>query len=130
MKVLNVFVKTISVLRVNIKSINKNFETFKHFYSTLNCAFNVICFSETWAADNSIYNNSNFQIEDYIALHKVKESARGILRIFVHKKVYLKPRADVFINSGYVESLCIEIHDKKGRNILFNVMYSPPNSDM
>ena len=119
-----------SVFRVNIRSINKNFETFKHFYSALNCAFHVICFSETWAADNSIYNNSNYQMEDYIVLHKVKESARGILRIFVHKEVYLKPCTDVFINSSYVESLCIEIHDKKDRNILVNVMYSPPNSDM
>ena len=63
-----------SVLHVNMRSINKNFETFKNFYSQL---FSVICFSETWAADNSICNHSNFQIENYTALHQVRESGRG-----------------------------------------------------
>ena len=50
-----------SVLHVNIRSINKNIETFILFYSTLNCTFCVICFSETWATDSSICNDSNFQ---------------------------------------------------------------------
>ena len=31
MKVLNVFVKMVSVLHANIKGINKNFETFKNY---------------------------------------------------------------------------------------------------
>ena len=36
-----------SVLHLNIKSINKNFEAFSEFYLILNHIFNVICFSET-----------------------------------------------------------------------------------
>ena len=76
------------VLHVNIRSINKNFETFKNFYSKLNCMFRMICFSETWATDNSICNVSNFQIENYTVLHQVRESGRGGgLSIFVHKEV-------------------------------------------
>ena len=35
----------LSVLHVNIRNVNKIFETFKNFYSTLNCTFNVIFFS-------------------------------------------------------------------------------------
>ena len=34
-----------SILHVNIRSINKSFETFKNFYSKLNCTFSVIYFS-------------------------------------------------------------------------------------
>ena len=33
-----------SALHVNIRSVNKNFETFKNFYSKLNCTFRVIFF--------------------------------------------------------------------------------------
>ena len=62
--------KGFSVLHINIMSINKNSETFKNFYSKLNCTFSVICFSETWATDNSICNDSNFQIENYTVLHQ------------------------------------------------------------
>lgn len=36
-----------SVLQVIIRSINKGFEPFKQFYSTLNCMFSVVCFLET-----------------------------------------------------------------------------------
>ena len=120
-----------SVLHVNIRSKNKNFETFKHFYSKLNCTFSVICFSETWTTDNSICNDSNFQIENYTVLYQVRESGRGGgLSIFVHKEIYFKPRTDLSINSNDVESLYIEIHHKKDENILFSVMYRPPNGDM
>ena len=45
-----------SVLHINIRSIKKNFETFKNFYFKLNCTFSAICFLETWATDNSICN--------------------------------------------------------------------------
>ena len=120
-----------SVLHVSIRSINKNFETFKNFCSKLNCTFSVICFSESWATDNSICNDSNFQIENYTALHQVIESGRGRgLSIFVHKEIYFKPRTDLSINSNDVESLCIEIHQEKDKNILFSVMCRPPNRDM
>ena len=54
-----------SALYVNIRTINKSFAKFKNFYSKLNCTFSVICFSETWATDNSISNGYNFQIENY-----------------------------------------------------------------
>ena len=48
----------------------------------------MICFSETWATDNSIYNDSNFQLENFTVLHQVRESGRGGgLNIFVHKEV-------------------------------------------
>ena len=79
-----------SVLHENIWSIIKNFEAFKHFYSTLNCMFSEICFSETWVNDNSICKNLNFQIENYIVVHQIRESGRKKrLSIFVPNKFTL-----------------------------------------
>ena len=47
-----------------------------------------MCFSETWATDNSICKDSNFQTENNIVLHQVRESRRrGGLSIFVRKDV-------------------------------------------
>ena len=48
----------------------------------------------------------------------------------MHKEVYFKPHKDLSIDSNDVESLCIETRLKKDGNILFNVMYRPPNVDM
>lgn len=52
------------------------------------------------------------------------------LSIFAPKEGYFKPRKDLSTKSNDVEPLCIETHHKKDKNILFNVMYSPPNSDV
>ena len=49
-----------SVLHLNIRSINKNFEAFTEFYSKLHDIFSVICFSETWASEENINKNSTF----------------------------------------------------------------------
>ena len=51
----------------------------------------MICFPETWVTDNSICNDSNFQLENYTVLHQVRESGRwGGLSIFIHKEVNFK----------------------------------------
>ena len=100
-----------SVLHVNIRSINKNFETLKNFCSKLNYKFSITCFLKT----------SNFQTENYTIFHQVRESGRGgWLNIYVHKEIYFKPRTDLSINSNDVESLCIEIQHKRIK--IFNLV--------
>ena len=101
-----------SVLRVNIRIINKNFE--KNFYSKLNFTFSIICFSETWATDNSICNDSNFQIESYTVLHRVRESDRGGgLSMVLHKEIYFKPRTELSINSNDVRHSVLKYTTKR-----------------
>ena len=46
--------ENISVLHLNIRSINKNFENFKLFLSDRNFSFSIICFSETWLNDLNV----------------------------------------------------------------------------
>ena len=93
--------------------------------------FSVVCLLESRATDSSIYKDPTFEIEKYPVWHQVRESDKGReLRISVHKEVYFKPRKDLSIDSNDVESLCIEMHLKNDRNILFNVMYRLPNGNM
>ena len=53
-----------SIIHLNIRSMNKNFDDFKLFLQSLKFQFKVICLSETWA-ENCIMNYSRFQISDY-----------------------------------------------------------------
>ena len=50
--------------------MNKNFESFKEFYSTINFKFSIVCFSETWVDDILFNKNPNFQLSGYEALHQ------------------------------------------------------------
>ena len=54
--------QSLSILHLNIRSINKNFEAFKQSYLSLNFNFNVVCFPEIWANDININKNSSFQL--------------------------------------------------------------------
>ena len=47
-----------SVLHINIRSLNKNFESFAEVFKSLSFKFSIICFSETWSNDENLDKNS------------------------------------------------------------------------
>ena len=65
---------TFSILYFNIRSLRKNFEDFKKLYKTLNLKFSIVCFSETWADENKLANNSLIQLPDYNVLHQIRKN--------------------------------------------------------
>ena len=77
-----------SVLHFNIRSMNKNFESFKEFDAKTKFKFSIVCFSETWVDDISFSKNLSFKI-----------------------------REDLSINYDANQSLSIEISSTKSKNI-------------
>ena len=65
-----------SILHLNIRSINENFEAFSEFYSKLKHVFSVICYSETWEKEENINKNSTFQLKTYNVIHQVRNQQR------------------------------------------------------
>ena len=64
-----------SIIHINIRSINKNFEHFKSFYSKLGYMFDVICFTETWDDANvNLASNSNFQLPGYSIVSQARNN--------------------------------------------------------
>ena len=125
------FKNSFSVLHLNIRSINKNFEAFAEIYSKLNHIFSVICFSETWASEENINKNSTFQLKNYNVIHQVRNSRKGGgLCIFINESLCCKLRKDLSINSEAIESLFIEICNKKASNLIFSAIYRPPTGDI
>ena len=53
--------KGFSILHLNIRSINKNFENLKHFLIGLRIEFDVICLTETWCEENHLVNKYQLQ---------------------------------------------------------------------
>ena len=63
----------LSFLHIDIRSINKNFENFKLFFSSLGFTFRVICFSETRLDETTISNKSLYELPDYTSIHQVRK---------------------------------------------------------
>ena len=104
---------TFSALHLNIRSLRKNFEDFKELYQTLDLKFSILCFSETWADDNKLENDSLMQLPGYNVLHQTRKNRRGRgISIFAHESLTFKRQLDLGINSEAVESLSIEILNK------------------
>ena len=106
----NFSTESFSVLHLNIRSMNKNFEAFQDFYKSLNTKFSIICLTETWANDSNINHNSLFKLEGYIPVHQIRKSRQGgRIAIFIRDSLLYKLRNDLSINCEDIESLSIEI---------------------
>ena len=61
--------ENVSILHLNIRRINKDFENFKMFLSNLNFSLSIICFSETWLNDSELPN--------YASVHQIRNHYKG-----------------------------------------------------
>ena len=115
--------ESFSVLHLNIKSMNKNFEAFQDFCKSLNTKFTIIRFTETWANDSNINQDSLFQLEGYIPVHQIRKCCKGGgIVIFIRDALLYKLRSGLIINFEDMKSLSIEILNSQTRNIIFNVI--------
>ena len=56
----NISSDSFSVLRINIRSMQKNFEKFQEFFKTLKFNFSTVCLSKTWC--DSLDSTKKFEL--------------------------------------------------------------------
>ena len=114
-----------SILHLNIRSIKKNFESFKTFLSSLDFTFSILCFSETWCDD---LDNFTYDLPNYTSNHQKRSDCKGGgVSAYIHNSLNVKTRPDLSTNCGDIESLTLEIISEKTRNTIVSVLYRPPN---
>ena len=107
--------------------MKKNFENFKDLYYALDYRFSIISFSETCAND-SFGKNSFIHLKSYNVIHQIRNGRKGVgLCIFVHESLCYNIRKDLCTNSCDIETLAIEIENKRSKNIM---KYRQPNGDL
>ena len=85
-----------SILHINIRSMNKNFEKLKLMLHECNHLFGIICLTETWCSDDAFLNDSNLHLPQYNSIHLERKGKRGGgVCVFVHKKLMFKYRKDL-----------------------------------
>ena len=119
-----------SILHLNIRSLNKNFEDFELFLSSLKHKFNVICLSETWAKDY-VVRNTEFHLPNYNVIHQQRTSNKqgGGVCIFIHNSLSYKLLNEFCVSTENNESLSIEILNNKSKNKIINLTYRPPDGN-
>ena len=111
---------------MNVRSLNKNFESLKEILTTIKFEFKVVCLTETWCTDDS-RNETLFNLENYTSISQVRKNGRGGgLCVFIHNSLTFKLRSDFETNNNNIESLVIEIINKKSKNVVINARYRQP----
>ena len=101
------------MLQLNIRSLQKNCDSFFNLLMTLKREFKVIYITETWCSDNSM-NHNLFKLPQYKKIHQVRRAGKGgSIAVFLHESLTFNIRHDLSVNNTNVEALCVEIINKK-----------------
>ena len=119
-----------SVLHLNIRSLNKNFESLKNVLVEINFCFKVICITESWCSDDT-HTNNRYQLTNYVSIHQSRKNGKtgGGITIFIHKELIYNIRHDLSVNHEDTEALCLEIINQKSKNIFINAIYRQPSGN-
>ena len=98
----NLLKNSFSVLHINIRSMNKNFEKLREYLSHAKGNFSVITLTETWCNDDETDKNSLWQLPNYTAIHQIRNSSQkgGGIALYVHNSLNYKIPKNKNINNN------------------------------
>ena len=123
--------ENLSLLHLNIRSLNANFENLKTLLQETNFSFNIVCLSETWSTDKAFQENSNFRLFNYDSIHserKTNKRGGGVL-IFIKSNLTYKVRNDLSSSDCDREILTIEVTNSETKNFIISCCYKPPGGN-
>ena len=119
-------VNDLRVIHLNIRSLSANGDNFVAFLSTLNLNFDIICISETWVTNPSLFEGF---LDGYTGIHSYRENRRGGgTAIYLKKHIQHSVIPHLTLNNDDIESVFINI-SKSNKNILIGCCYRPPSSN-
>ena len=119
----------LSILSLNIRSINANYTEFKLFIDRVNSnnPLSVICLNECWL--EATHNMSDFYLPGYSLFHTTEKCCgHGGLMIYVHDQFSAKPLKINEDIHGW-ERQCIQLSHKSKNSKVYTIcnIYKPPN---
>ena len=67
------------------------------------------------------------ELPQYKSIHQVRRTGKGGgIAVFLHESLTFNIRHDLSVNNADIEALCVEIINKKSKNILINTQYRQP----
>ena len=114
-----------SLMHLNIRSLQKNFDTLSEFLNQINSyPFSIIGLTETWlhSATPPIFEIDNYTLEHIDR----KQGKGGGVAFYIHNNLKYKLRRDICVEG--IESMFIEITVNNIKNRIVGILYRPPNN--
>ena len=110
---------SISLIHVNNRSMNSNFEKLHHLLLNCSNSFNIFCVTETWSTDNFIKTNSNFLLPNFDFTHQEKKTGKKGGGFLIYVKNHLKCK----IKKTFL--ITVEMENKNSKNLIITCCYRP-----
>ena len=117
-----------TMLHLNIRSANKNFDPLRLLLDSLSFNCSVIGLSETWFSDHS--DPSLFSLPSYNLITNNRQGkAGGGVGLFISNQFEYVPRDELKYINPNIESIFAEIIIPGAKNIIIGTIYRPPRSN-
>ncbi len=118
-----------SIKHFNSRSLQTNFEAITNYLDLLKKDFHVIAISETWLNKNII---DDFNMSGYNTYSTLRCNRKGGgVSIYVSNKLNVTRKVSLSTTiDDILESITIEIHVQKGKNIIVSCIYRSPGTDL
>ena len=119
--------RDLSVLHLNIRSMSRNGDCLITYLSLLDRKFDIICLSETFVNDVSIFENF---LDGYKGFHSIRDGnqARGGVAIYVKNELNTTIVPSLTVNLDFIETVFIQI-EKNNKKTSIGCCYRRPGSD-
>ena len=119
--------KEFSMLHLNIRSANKNFDSLRVLIEGFNYNCSVIGLSETWFSDHS---PSLVSLPDYnLVVNNRPDKAGGGVGMFISRQFEYEVRNELTFMNSNIETIFVEIIIPGNKNIIIGTFYRPPRSN-
>lgn len=119
--------RDLSVMHLNIRSLNAHFDEFVALVQLLPIKFDVICFTESWLRDSTKHL---FHIEGFTAYHSLRPGNRtgGGVSVFVNDRFRVERVDNCSVSLPHIESLCLNV-SLLTSTVTIGSFYRPPSAD-
>ena len=119
----------LSLIHVNIRSMNSNLEKLHDLFLNRSNSFNIICVTEACSTDKDFKNNSNFHLPNFYFIHKERktDNKEGSILICLNNDIKFKEMKDISVSDGANECVTVEIENKNSKHLLVTCCYRPPS---
>ena len=103
----NLLKNSFSVLHITIRNMKKNFEKLNEYLSHVKGNFTIIALTETWCSDDKVDKNSLWQLPNYTAIHRIRNSGQkgGGIALYVRNRLNYEIPNNKDINNNDIECL-------------------------
>ena len=103
----------LSILHLNIRSINASIDNFREFLGSLSGNISVIVLTESWC-DETASENSLLSLNNCYSVDQTRNNEKGDgICIYIHKQLEFNLRNDIDIFNNEIKTCSVEINNSK-----------------